>query len=193
VEASATFQNRWGVEAELSFNQDVATRALRGGPALRMHDYYTAGLGVRSDAARRVSISLGGELARSVEDDSRASELQGALRLRLSNRLALSSEVGYERLGDDLQYVTTSNTSGGTRYVLARIDQESWAFTVRADLAITPDLTLQYYGSPFISTGRYATFKRATDTLAQAVRRPVPRVRAGRDRLAGPGERVRRD
>jgi hypothetical protein len=168
VEASATFQNRWAVEGELAFNRDVDTRALRGGPALRLRDHYAAGLGVRSDAARRLSFSLAGERARSVDDASYASELAGALRLRLSNRLAFSSELGYERLGDELQYVTTASTSAGPRYVLARIDQESWAFTFRADLAITPDLTLQYYGSPFIGTGRYATFKHATETLAHA-------------------------
>jgi len=31
---------------------------------------------------------------------------------------------------------------------------------------LTPDLSLQFYGSPFVSTGRYADFKRATATQA---------------------------
>jgi hypothetical protein len=168
LEASATFQNRWSVEAELSFNQGVDTRALRGGPALRTHDYYETGVGVRSDAARRLSFALTGERARSLDDGSRGLELEGGARVRLSNRVALSGEIGYERLRDELQYVTTARTSGGPRYVLGRIDQRSWAFTLRADLAVTPELTVQYYGSPFIGTGRYVGFKRATDTLAHA-------------------------
>jgi pimeloyl-ACP methyl ester carboxylesterase len=51
--------------------------------------------------------------------------------------------------------------------VLGRIDQHTWDFTLRADFAITPNLTIQYYGSPFVGTGRYTDFKQATDTLAQ--------------------------
>ncbi|HYK89237.1 MAG TPA: DUF5916 domain-containing protein, partial [Acidobacteriota bacterium] len=47
-----------------------------------------------------------------------------------------------------------------------RIQQGTWSFTMRANLSISPDLTIQYYGSPFISTGRYTDFKRATNTLA---------------------------
>jgi len=48
-----------------------------------------------------------------------------------------------------------------------RIDQDTWSFTFRVNVSITPDLTLQYYGSPFIGTGRYTAFKKATDTLAK--------------------------
>jgi hypothetical protein len=34
------------------------------------------------------------------------------------------------------------------------------------NLAITPDLTIQYYGSPFIATGLYTAHRKATDTLS---------------------------
>ena len=51
--------------------------------------------------------------------------------------------------------------------MLGRIDQDTWNFTFRVNLSITPELTLQYYGSPFVGTGRYGEFKRATDTLAR--------------------------
>ena len=171
LQASSTFENRWGAEMRLSFNQDVDTRALRGGPALRTHDYVTADLGLSSDGARRASFALAGEHSWSLDDDSRASELETSVRLRVSNRLALSSEIRYESLLDELQYVSTIDSSGGPRYLLGRIDQDTLAFTFRANLALTPDLTLQYYGSPFLSTARYAAFKRATDTLARTYER----------------------
>ena len=171
VQASSTFRNRWDAEMRLSFNQDVDTRALRGGPALRTHDYVNAELGIGSDGARRVSFSLEGEHSWSVDDDSRASELATGVNLRLSNRLALSGEVRYEGLLDDLQYVTTVDSSEGPRYLLGRIDQDTFAFTFRTNFALTPDLTLQYYGSPFLSTARYTAFKRATDPLSKSYRR----------------------
>ena len=89
-------------------------------------------------------------------------------RLRLSNRIALSTQVRYDTLVDELQYVTTADSAGEPRYLLGRIDQRNWTFTFRTNLAVTPDLTLQYYGSPFISTGRYSAFKRGTNTLAES-------------------------
>jgi hypothetical protein len=166
LEASFTFKNKWGADASVSLHQSVDTRALRGGPALRAHDHYETGLGIRSDGARRASFWLNGGRARSLDDESHATELASGLRLRLSNRLALSGTLQYESLLDQLQYVTTVESSAGPRYLLGRIDQDNWTFTFRANLGLSPDLTLQYYGSPFISTGRYTTFKRATDTLA---------------------------
>ena len=102
------------------------------------------------------------------DDDSRGWSSGVGLNLRLSNRLSFSGSVSYEKLLDNLQYVATADADGAPRWVLGRIDQDTWSFTFRVNLSITPDLTVQYYGSPFIGTGRYTAFKKATDTLAQA-------------------------
>jgi hypothetical protein len=67
---------------------------------------------------------------------------------------------------NDLQYVATATAADGPRWVLGRIDQKVWDLTFRANLGITPELTVQYYGSPFMATGRYTSFKKATQTLA---------------------------
>ncbi len=91
-----------------------------------------------------------------------------SLGLRPSNRLSLSANVSYKKATDDLQYVATAASVDGSRWILGRIDQDVWNITFRANLAVTPELTVQYYGSPFIATGRYADFKKATRTLAEA-------------------------
>jgi hypothetical protein len=36
------------------------------------------------------------------------------------------------------------------------------------DLNLTPEFSLQYYGSPFVSRGTYSEFKRVTNSLADA-------------------------
>jgi hypothetical protein len=38
--------------------------------------------------------------------------------------------------------------------------------SVRVNYNITPDLTIQYWGQPFIATGEYAEFKHITDSKA---------------------------
>jgi hypothetical protein len=167
LETSATLRNKWSLQGDLVFEQVVDTRALRGGPALRWHDFFEVDLGLGSDASRRVSWRAEGEHAWSVDDDSRSTGLLGQLRLRLSNQLSLTGQASYERLTDNLQYVATTDAAGEPRFVLGRIDQDTWDFTFRVNLALSPELTLQYYGSPFVGTGRYTEFKRGTDTLAR--------------------------
>jgi hypothetical protein len=180
LEATGQFQNKWGVHASLAYKDVVDTRMLRGGPALRWHDFYESELSVHSDQSRRVSLSPFGGYSRARDDDSRAWNAGAALSLRPSNRLSFSGSLSYEWLDDHLQYVATADGEGEPRWVLGRIDQDTWSFTFRVNLSITPDLTVQYYGSPFIGTGRYTEFKRATSTLAEAA--------ADRARVYGPDE-----
>jgi hypothetical protein len=92
--------------------------------------------------------------------------LAGNLDLRPTNRLSLSAQLSHESLSDALQYVTTSEAAPEPRWIVGRIDQNTWIVTLRANLSLTPELTVQYYGSPFISTGRFGEFKRVTDSLA---------------------------
>jgi len=166
VEASAQFTNKWSVSADLGFDQSVNTRVLRGGPAIRESDKYEASLAVSTDSARRAFASLGASREKAVDGGSEEWGVRAQLRLRPSNRFSMSVNAGHTAAVNDLQYVATSSSSAGTRWLLGRIDQKVWDLTFRANLAISPDLTVQYYGSPFIATGKYGGFKRAAETLA---------------------------
>jgi hypothetical protein len=165
-EASTQFKNRWTMSGSLAFTESVDTRALRGGPALRLSDSWTATFGVGTDSSRLVSLSANGRRTWAREGGSEGWQGHGGLRLRPSNRLLLIADLGYTRATDDLQYVATANAVLSPRWVLGRIDQDVWSLTFRANLAVTPDLTVQYYGSPFLAAGKYGAFKRAADTLA---------------------------
>jgi hypothetical protein len=163
--ASAQFSNRWSVSGSLEYNESVDTRALRGGPALRESDFLAANIGVSTDSARRTFISLSGTREQAREGSSGIWQALGRLRLRPSNRLMISADLSYARTTNDLQYVATSQPADGPRYLLGQIDQDVWSLTFRVNLAVTPELTIQYYGSPFLGTGRYTDFKRAAETL----------------------------
>ena len=57
--------------------------------------------------------------------------------------------------------------SPGMVHLFGELDQKTLALTFRVNLPITPELTLEYYGQPFISAGNYSDFKRITDTHAE--------------------------
>jgi hypothetical protein len=180
AEASGQLANKWQAQLGLAYEDRVDTRMLRGGPALRWHDFYTASGVLGTDPSQHVQASVHSEYSWARDDDSRSGYLQGDVGVRPSSRLSLAGAVRYEGLRDNLQYAATASTDAGTRWVLARLEQETWSFTLRLNLAVTPDLTVQYYGSPFISMGHFTAYKRATDPLAEA--------NADRYHLFGTGE-----
>jgi hypothetical protein len=67
---------------------------------------------------------------------------------------------------NDLQYVSTEEFLNQSRYLLGSVDQKTFGISVRLDYSITPNMSIQYYGQPFISAGRYSQFKRVTDPRA---------------------------
>jgi hypothetical protein len=47
---------------------------------------------------------------------------------------------------------------------MGRMRQQTYGLTFRAKVNLTPDLSIQFYGSPFTSTAHYDEFKAAADT-----------------------------
>ena len=52
------------------------------------------------------------------------------------------------------------------KYIFASIDRKTISTSFRVNLNLSPDLTLQYWGQPFIATGTYYDHKYITDPMA---------------------------
>jgi len=65
-----------------------------------------------------------------------------------------------------MQYVDQQEHSGQTDYIFARINQKTLSASLRINYNITPDLSIQYWGQPFLSNGNYSEFKKITDARA---------------------------
>ncbi len=169
LDLSGQFKNKWnGFGGIRRIEAPVDTRLMRGGPALKQDSFLCANAGLGSDGSRRFGGSTSAHGHFHAEGLSRQSDASASAWVRPTRALHVSANVSYATNRDDLQYVSTEPTGSGPRFVLGRIAQRTWALTLRANWTITPELTLQYYGSPFVSTGRYDSFKSATDTQAAA-------------------------
>ena len=69
----------------------------------------------------------------------------------------------YSTKTDKLQYVDTQVWNSKNRYLLGQLNQETLGLTFRIDYNITPEISLQYYGSPYATLGRYRDFKVITN------------------------------
>ena len=68
-----------------------------------------------------------------------------------------------------LQYVTIIENNS-PKYIVSEINQSTSSLTVRIDFCLAPNLTLQYYGQPFVAKGVYSAYKQITDSRATEYR-----------------------
>jgi hypothetical protein len=161
------FVNYWGIYGGHEFDMDRrSTSLLRGGPSVFLGDDRDFWFGITSDSRKPVyaqaHISYGSE-----EDGSSRSEISGNLMAQLSSRLQLTLSPYFSRGLNRLQYVETrSDASGRDEYVLARLKRKTIALTTRLDLTLTPELSVQFYAMPYITSGHYDEFKAVADPHA---------------------------
>jgi hypothetical protein len=63
------------------------------------------------------------------------------------------------------QFVSSTTFEGSPRIIVGEVDQNTLRYTLRMSYNITPDLTLQYYGQPFITRPKYKNFAYVVDPL----------------------------
>jgi hypothetical protein len=164
---NADFLNNWRCAAGATRTlESTSNTALRGGPSSRWPGEWDLSLQVHSDYRRRVFFNTGASFSHAGEGNYDRRNVWGGLTLRPSNALQLTFSPSYVRTEAELQYLATESFAGDDRYLFGSLDQKTAVLTVRADYTITPNLTIQLYGSPFVSAGKFSELKRITDPRA---------------------------
>jgi hypothetical protein len=158
------FKNQWKVSANFIFHSKAFdTRILRGGPDMIMPGNFMTFESVQTDPSKRVAATLEGSLEKYGNNCSTVWEVQPGIIIRPVNILKIRLSANYSENYNILQYVSETDYSSEKRYILGTIDQRTLGLTFRLDLNLTPEFSVQYYGSPFISHGAYSDYKRITD------------------------------
>ena len=166
----------WGANtAVFASFRSLDDRLTRGGPLARRPTSVDANALVYSDERQRVSAAASASVGVD-EIGGRATGTTVAIVLRPSAAVAasLGPTVSFRR--DARQYVTAfdepaAEATFGRRYVFAELDQTTLSLEGRLNWTFTPDLTLQLYARPFVSSGQYSRVK-ALDAPG-ALRLPV--------------------
>jgi len=145
------------------------TRLLRGGPAFRLSPYWKNTLQFNTNKSDRVIFSLENNSTLSTDGISRMFSIKPGLIFRLGNHIYIISDFTYAYNIDNFIYVTQQIENNVYRYIMGRIRQNTYNFTLRFNYNITPDLSIQYYGSPFISCGSFNNFKRSDDAHSKNI------------------------
>jgi len=157
IEGKFEFLNKWAFELHPGYQtRYLDTRLLRGGEALITPGVLSLYSYFRTDNSKKIYLELSQSWEQSVNHSYHEYELSPVLVLRPLNPLKLVAGVEYETTYNELQYVTSDHDD---LYLLGTIRQKNLSMVSRIDYSITPELIIQYYGSPFVSRGLYSDFK----------------------------------
>jgi hypothetical protein len=152
-------------------HKDISNNALFGGPALRRSQGIAPWFYFFSDQRKVIQLQANGFFAWGFEKNHpqtvRLSNYSIWIGIQPTNAFNFSIRPAYNRNERQIQYVTDLDFQDNTRYVAGTVDQRTFSTTLRLNYSITPNLTLQYYGQPFISRGRYKDFKYITNSMAE--------------------------
>jgi hypothetical protein len=165
IQFKTQFVNRMDLSVtEAYVFKEFNTRLLRGGPAFRLSPFWKNTLQFNTNKSNRITFTFENNSVLSSDGISRLISVKPGLIFRLGNHIYIMSDFTYAYNIDNFIYVTQKITDNGLRYLMGKIEQSTYNFTFRFNYNITPDLSIQYYGSPFVSCGNYDDFKRADDT-----------------------------
>lgn len=166
--AGAQFRNYWygGFGGGFNFHQ-VSNSILRGGPSMVMPNSGRFHYRVSTDDRKAVSGGFFGFAGWGAEKYYRESSYEIEVTIRPTNALSISLYPSYSTSDRELQYITREEPWGEDRYLFGHIEQKVLSTSLRINYNITPDLTIQYWGQPFIASGDYNGFKMITDPGAE--------------------------
>ena len=170
------FTNFWSFNAGITGEaNDVSNTWLRSGPSFRKPHGWGGFFRVGTDSRKRIqqSVNVGG--GRSFDGIVSDINLTTTTDVQVTDGLNLSLSAQWNRGNREDQYVTSRQLDLDRRYVMGEILRKTLSFTLRVNYNITPDLTIQYYGQPFISRGIYSDFKFVGKPLAYNADKRIPK------------------
>lgn len=163
----ANFTNNWRIGSGLTWNTyEVSNNALRGGSSLKLNPSLGNFAYMNTDTRKKIVLSLNTFFAWGLGNTSQRSYYSMMLRAQPSNAFNLSVRADYStnwRKQD--QFVTVVQVNDRSRYIVSEVNQKTINYTLRLDYNITPDLTIQYYGQPYITRPVYSNFGTVKDPL----------------------------
>ncbi|MCA0375693.1 MAG: carbohydrate binding family 9 domain-containing protein [Gemmatimonadetes bacterium] len=164
VELPNTWWLHWGMNAN-SLIPVYNDRMARGGPAVRLNRNLNTFLGWEGDRRTWYTpvLFMGGFKG---AGNSNGWWIEPSLQFRVSSRFSASLAGNYDRTIDDGQWHSNPVVAGTPHYTFARLYQSTFRSTARVNYTVTPTLSLQVYGQPFVSTGRYTNWRELADPRA---------------------------
>ncbi|HEY5469669.1 MAG TPA: DUF5916 domain-containing protein [Bacteroidales bacterium] len=165
--ANLNLKNFWNMWTGGSLNtSSLSTDMLRGGPMMKLPGSVNARLGFSTDSRKKLMFSVFANTSKGFEKSSYNLYTELDISYKPTNYLVFTISPSYNKSYSELQYVTQTDFEGTPRYIFGSIDQKTISTSFRVNLNVSPNLTFQYWGQPFVATGKYYNYKYISDPMA---------------------------
>ena len=159
LQGYVNWKNNWWSESGIGHKPRIFTNTfLRGGPRWRFSDENFVFLFSGTDSRKKFSMHAGYVYSQAQQDNFSFQRFVLRFFYQPLDNLSLSLINEYEQNPNQTQYVTQADFDGSPRYILGNIDNENLSMTLRVNYSINPNLTIQYYGQPFIFKAKFNKF-----------------------------------
>ncbi|MEQ1832247.1 MAG: DUF5916 domain-containing protein [Candidatus Eisenbacteria bacterium] len=152
-------RNHWSWSHSAFYNGEAfSARKTRGGPLMLTKPGGSLSLGFDTNSRNPWFWEVNTNPSWSA-DGSWEQQVNPGIRWRPMPNLSLSGGPDFYRGHTDTQYMRDSTGSVGTGSQFAQLEQTQWSMNLRADYAMTTNLSIQLFVQPLISTLRFHDFK----------------------------------
>jgi hypothetical protein len=159
--------NNWDVHLGGTIDnltESYCDRCTRGGPALRnSRGFYPWG-GVNTDSRKFVSGGMWFNYWNTDEGQTHGRSLDPYVNFRLSTQFQLNVGLGFSTDHEADQWLDNFVDAGVTHHAFAVLDQKTTNMSARLNYTMTPNLTLELYAQPFVSTGTFSNVRELSAT-----------------------------
>jgi len=167
INCFAQLKNLWSIGTGLNWDSEsTETSLLRGGPAFKTPGALRPFIQIESDGRKKFSIEFTGFGNKWADGHGESWGTEIEMTYKPINALAISLSPSYNVINSNLQYIQQTSYGTQDRYIFGTIDQKILGVSLRVNLTLTPNLTIQYWGQPFLASGLYSNLKYATNTMA---------------------------
>jgi len=159
---NATFPNFWSGNVRVMYlPRSLSDSATRGGPLMRTEQGVDTSFSLSNGYGETTRWNVNGG-AWAFELGSQGGYVGASLTLQPGRRLRLGLEPTATVYTEAIQYVDTQEggraETFGRRYIFGAVQRREVALRLRANLFLTPDLSLEAYAEPFASSGSFSGF-----------------------------------
>jgi hypothetical protein len=158
--ANMGLKNYWNVWTGGNISSSsLSSGMLRGGPMMKLPGSTNARIGFSTDNRKKLVFDVYLNGSKGNEKNSRDLNTGIGITYKPTNYLVFTVSPGISKSFSELQYVSKREYNGKDKYIFASIDRKTMSTSFRVNLNLSPNLTFQYWGQPFIATGKYFDHK----------------------------------
>ena len=168
INAYANFKNNWDMMIGNNITPiSYSISELRGGPRFKYVPQQSPFLWIESNDRKKLyaGINLAGDLAK--DEALQYAYLNAYMVYQPINNLNLSLGAFYNTGKKELQYVDQTVFENENEYLVGKMNQQTTGLSLRVNYTLNPNLSLEYYGEPYITNGQFSNFKNISNPTAK--------------------------